>query len=138
MISRKVANGPIGPRSQVENHWLKCLRIRVSRRDPNIRANRKASCGNLDDRYLTEDVKKFVLANVNKLALEIVCNRQNSRINCLDKKESSCHSPLSSTVSLFSNGNGFDGRRVEWQRWHLLLRYTNCSLRLTSNAASNY
>ena len=62
-------------------------RIRVSRRDTNVRAKRKTRCRNLYDRYSNEDVKKIVFTDEKDFTLEIARNRQNDRVYGARKKE---------------------------------------------------
>ena len=61
-------------------------RIRVSRRDKNVRAKRKSRCRNLYDRYSNEDVKKSC-SLVKDFTLEIASNRQNDRVYGACKKD---------------------------------------------------
>lgn len=62
-------------------------RIKVSRRNTNVREKRKTRCRNLYERYSTEDVKKIVFTDEKDFTLEVARNRQNDRVYGARKKD---------------------------------------------------
>ena len=55
-------------------------RIRVSRRDGNVRQKRKTRSRNLHDRYSMAEVKKILFSDEKDFTYEIARNRQNDRV----------------------------------------------------------
>lgn len=55
-------------------------RMRVSRRDQNVRNKRKTRCRRLNDRYSTADVKRIIFTDEKDFTLEVPKNRQNDRV----------------------------------------------------------
>lgn len=62
-------------------------RIRVSRRDPKVRAKRKTRCRNLNDRYSVDDVKRVIFTDEKDFTLEVAKNSQNDRVYGKRKRE---------------------------------------------------
>jgi len=62
-------------------------RIRISRRDDNVRHRRKARCKALYDRYKLEDVKRIVFTDEKDFTLEVAKNRQNDRVYGSKKRD---------------------------------------------------
>lgn len=62
-------------------------RIRVSRRDTNVRQKRRTRCRNLNDRYSKKDVKRIMFSDEKDFTYEIARNRQNDRVYGVRKKD---------------------------------------------------
>ena len=77
-------------------------RIRISRRDDNVRHLRKARCKALYDRYKLEDVKRIVFTDEKDFTLEVAKNRQNDRVYGSKKRDISADR-LYRETSRFSN-----------------------------------
>ena len=65
-------------------------RIRVSRRDQNVRQKRKTRSKNLNDRYSVAKVKKMIFTDEKDFPYEIARNRQNDRVFGAKKKNIPC------------------------------------------------
>ena len=55
-------------------------RIRISRRDKNVKQKRKTRCRKLNDRFSVEDVKKIVFTDEKDFTVEVARNRENDRV----------------------------------------------------------
>ena len=55
-------------------------RIRISRRDNNVRQKRKTRSRQLNDKYSAEDMKRIVFTDEKDFTYEIARNRQNDRV----------------------------------------------------------
>jgi len=62
-------------------------RIRVSRRDQNVKQKRKTRSRNLNDKYSAQDVRRIVFTDEKDFSYEVARNRQNDRVYGKKKKE---------------------------------------------------
>ena len=62
-------------------------RIKVSRRDNNVRSKRKERCRKLLDRFTQDDVKLIMFTDEKDFTLEIAKNSQNNRVYGQNKRQ---------------------------------------------------
>lgn len=89
---RQIAHDLNISRGSVQNitkklHLKAFKRIRVSRRDTNVKQKRKTRSRNLNDKYSVTDIKRIVFTDEKDFTYEVARNRQNDRVYGRKKKE---------------------------------------------------
>ena len=98
-------------------------RIRVSRRDEEVRIKRKTRCPLLLNRFTAEKVKNIIFTDEKDFTLEVALNRQNYRVYGKRKRDIAPNRLYHETSRFIKKGYGICWNLLERKNQDSLYRY---------------